>query len=279
MWNDLWMIRKGRENMNLQIDYQEVIAAVQATKPLIMNDERRHQIISKGVGDYVTQVDLSIQSHLQKLLQEKYPEIQFMGEEQKDAHLDVSKPMWILDPIDGTSNLIFGLEHSAVSLALYDGEQVVFGVIYNPYKEETFHAVRGQGSFLNGSPIHVQDAKGMSECLISFGTNPYTRVFKKEFLQFLGEILVRCIDLRRFGSAALDLAYVACGRSGGFVEQNLKPWDVAAGILLIKEAGGVVTGLRGQKIVPTENADILCGAPKVYEELLELAAGYEISTR
>lgn len=265
--------------MCMQVDYQAVISAVQATKPLIMNEERRHQIISKGVGDYVTQVDLSIQNHLQKLLHEKYPQIQFMGEEQKSVQLDKDKPMWILDPIDGTSNLIFGLEHSAVSLALYDGKEIVFGVIYNPYKEETFHAVRGQGSFLNGNPIHVQDANGISECLISFGTNPYDRVLKKDFVMFLGEILVRCIDLRRFGSAALDLAYVACGRSGGFVEQNLKPWDVAAGILLIEEAGGVVTGLRGQKIIPTENADILCGGPKVYEELKELALKYKIATK
>ena len=187
--------------------------------------------------------------------------------------------MWILDPIDGTSNLIFGLEHSAVSLGLYDGERIVFGVVYNPYREETFHAVRGRGSFLNGEPIHVRDAEGLADSLIFYGTNPYVRSSKEEFFRFVGEIMIRCVDVRRFGSAALDLAYVACGRSGGYIEQNLKPWDIAAGILLIEEAGGVVTGLKGEPIVPTENADILCGAPKVYEELYELAGEYELSTK
>lgn len=264
--------------MKLQIDYEKVIASVQATKPIIMNEERRHQVISKGVGDFVTQVDLSIQNHLQVLLQAEYPDIQFMGEEKRVDNLDRTKPMWILDPIDGTSNLIFGLEHSAVSLALYDGEQVVFGVIYNPYKEETFHAIRGQGSFLNGKPIHVQNAKSMSECLIYFGTNPYDRVIKGDFFKLLSEILVKAIDLRRFGSAALDLAYVACGRSGGYLEPNLKPWDIAAGILLIEEAGGVITDLRGRKIDPTKNADILCGGPAVYGELKALAQKYDIAT-
>ena len=166
----------------LNVDYEAVIAAVQATKPLIFNEERRHQITKKGVGDYMTQVDLSIQNHLQSILGKWYPEIQFMGEEETNRNLDETRPMWILDPIDGTSNLIFGLEHSAVSLALYDGEQTVFGLIYNPYKEETFHAIRGTGSFLNGEPIRVQGER-LQECLISFGTNPYARIDKQEYFR------------------------------------------------------------------------------------------------
>ncbi len=107
--------------LNINIDYSAVIRAVLETRPLILNEERRRQIIKKGVGDFVTQVDLSIQHHLQSILGKWYPEIQFMGEEETDQELDETKPMWILDPIDGTSNLIFGLEHSAVSLALHDG--------------------------------------------------------------------------------------------------------------------------------------------------------------
>lgn len=256
--------------MNFHIDYNRIIEAVQATRPLIMNEERRSQIITKGVGDYVTQVDLSIQAHLQAILQERYPEIQFMGEEQKERHLDEKKPMWILDPIDGTSNLIFGLEHSAVSLGLYDGEKIAFGVIYNPYKEETFHAVRGKGSFLNGCPIHVQRAEGLKDCLISYGTNPYARESKAEYFLFVEKVLTRCVDIRRFGSAALDLAYVACGRSGGYFEPNLKPWDYAAGILLVEEAGGLVTGFDGKDFCPLHPQDILAGGPGVHKELLDM---------
>lgn len=254
----------------VQIDDQKVIDAVRSVRPLIMNEERRHQVIFKGEGDYVTQIDLSIQTYLQKLLGESYPDIQFMGEEQKDRQLDDKKPMWILDPIDGTSNLIFDLGHSAVSLGLYDGERIVFGVIYQPYREEVFHAVRGQGSFLNGRPIHVQEAGHLGQCLISFGTNPYFRESKRKFYGLVEQVAEKCIDIRRMGSAALDLAYVACGRSGGYFEQNLKPWDYAAGILLVEEAGGVVSGLDGGTFSPVRPADILCGAPAVHRELLEL---------
>ncbi len=260
--------------LNINIDYSAVIRVVLETRPLILNEERRRQIIKKGVGDFVTQVDLSIQHHLQSILGKWYPEIQFMGEEETDQELDETKPMWILDPIDGTSNLIFGLEHSAVSLALYDGEQIVFGVIYNPYKAETFHAIRGQGSFLNGEPIHVQDAEGMRDCLISFGTNPYARIDKQEYFRYLSDVQLRCVDLRRFGSAALDLADIACGRYGGFVEPYLKPWDIAAGLLLIEEAGGVTSTPTGKKINPLHPSDVLAGAPKVHREMLEMAKGY-----
>ena len=258
----------------LKIDYEAVIHTVHNTRSLIMNKERRSQVTQKGVGDFVTQVDLSVQTYLQSVLGEEYPEIQFMGEEDTDRNFDETRPMWILDPIDGTSNLIFDLKHSAVSLALYDGNQVVFGVIYNPYKEETFHAIRGQGSFLNGEPIRVQTEQNLADCLVAFGTNPYARIDKQEYFRYLCDMQLRCVDLRRFGSAALDLADVACGRYGGFVEPYLKPWDIAAGLLLIEEAGGVTSTPTGGKINPLYPSDVLAGAPKVQREMLEMTKQY-----
>lgn len=239
-----------------------------------MNEERRSQVTQKGVGDFVTQVDLSVQTYVQSVLGEVFPGIQFMGEEDNCRNFDESKPMWIMDPVDGTSNLIFDLEHSAVSLALYDGEQIVFGVIYNPYKEETFHAIRGQGSFLNGEPIRVQAEQNLADCLIAFGTNLYARIDKQEYFRYLCDMQLRCVDLRRFGSVALDLAYVACGKYGGFVEPYLKPWDIAVGILLIEEAGGVTSTPGGEKINPLYPSDVLVGAPKVHREMIEMAKKY-----
>ena len=261
-------------NFMMIINYEAVIQTVHNTRSLIMNKERRSQVTQKGIGDFVTQVDLSVQTYLQAVLGDEYPQIQFMGEEDNERNLDESKPAWILDPIDGTSNLIFNLEHSAVSLALYDGEQIVFGVIYNPYKEETFHAIRGQGSFLNGEPIHVNAEQNLADCLIAFGTNPYARIDKQKYFHYLCDLQLRCVDLRRFGSAALDLAYVACGRYGGFIEPYLKPWDIAAGRLLIEEAGGVTSTPTGGKINPLYPSDVLAGAPKVYGEMYDMTKQY-----
>ena len=259
----------------LNINYKAVIHTVHNTRSLIMNKERRSQVTQKGIGDFVTQVDISVQTYLQSILGEEYPEIQFMGEEDTDRKFDDTKPMWILDPVDGTSNLIFDLKHSAVSLALYDGEQIVFGVIYNPYKEETFHAIRGQGSFLNGEPIRVNAEQNLADCLIAFGTNPYARIDKQEYFRYLCDLQLRCVDLRRYGSAALDLADVACGRYGGFVEPYLKPWDIAAGLLLIEEAGGMTSTPAGGKINPLHPSDVLAGAPKVYHEMFEMTKQYD----
>ena len=265
--------------MQLSIDYQELLLAVRNTREIILNKERQKQIKTKGVGDFVTQVDLAVQTYLKDFLEERYPEIQFMGEEKDNGDVDRQKPMWLLDPIDGTSNLIFGLQHSGVSLALYNGEDLQFGVIYDPFKDELFHAIRGEGSYLNGEPIRVQQADGLKDCLFYYGTNPYIRKSKQRFKELIGEVTSRCIDIRRMGSAALDLAHVACGRGGGYIEQDLKPWDIAAGIILVEEAGGIITDFHGNRIDPTGKSDTLCGAPAVHEEMLELVAAYDVATR
>lgn len=262
--------------MQLSIDYQELLLAVRNTREIILDKERQKQIKTKGVGDFVTQVDLAVQTYLKDFLEERYPEIQFMGEEKDNGDVDREKPMWLLDPIDGTSNLIFGLQHSGVSLGLYDGEQICFGTIYDPFKDELFHAVRGKGSFLNGEPIHVHDADGLKDCLFYYGTNPYVRKSKQSFMKLIGEITSRCVDIRRMGSAALDLAHVACGRGGGYIEQDLKPWDIAAGIILVEEAGGMITDFRGNRIDPTGKSDTLCGTPAVHREMLEMLKGYDL---
>ena len=146
--------------------------------------------------------------------------------------------------MDGTTNLIHNFHFSAISLALYEGGQVVFGVVYHPYSDSCFTATRGGGSFLNGQPISVSSATQLSQCLASVGTVPGRRDLGETAFRQLWTLYNACQDVRRMGCASLDLSFVACGRQDIYVEPALKPWDYAAGLLLVEEAGGKVNPAR-----------------------------------
>ena len=135
--------------------------------------------------------------------------------------------------------------------------EMVCGVIYQPFSDEVFTAVKGEGAFLNGEPIHVSRAETMADSLISIGTTPYEHEYADRNFEIFKKVFLDCQDIRRIGSAAIELAYVACGRLDAFFEMNLKPWDYAAGLLLIEEAGGTVTGFQGEKPVPWEKGSIV----------------------
>ena len=152
---------------------------------------------------------------------------------------------------------------SVLSLALWNNGNVELGIIYRPYTDEFFYGEKGKGAFLNGKPIHVSSVENMEECLISVGTSPYKKEDAKENFELFKNIFTRCADIRCLGSAALSLAYVACGRMEAYIEKGLKPWDFAAGLLLLQEAGGTVTNYNGEDICATEISDVVAGNGKI----------------
>ena len=220
------------------------------------------------MADYVTQVDFSVQKHLTEELARLYPDIQFLGEEGQKHALDWMRPVWILDPVDGTTNLIHDFQESCVSLGLWDGRELVFGCVYNPFHEELFTAVKGQGAYLNGKKMTVSDRPDLRHSLIMVGTSPYEKNRADEVFDKMKRLFVASEDIRRSGSAAIDLCTVACGRADGFFEYNLKPWDYAASAAIIMEAGGSVTGLDGKPIFPGENAVVVASNGHIQQELL-----------
>lgn len=258
------------QNTLPDVSMDEIIEIVRGTKKILLDAEARSHIHQKGPADFVTEVDFHVQEYLSKELTRRYPEIQFMGEEKDNRDLDPDGALWILDPVDGTTNLIHQYRQSAVSLGLSVGRRILAAVIYNPYSEEIFSARAGEGAFCNGKPLSVSRAEKLSESLIEFGTSPYYREYTDWTFRKAREIFQSCVDIRRTGSAALDIAYVAAGRSEGFYEKRLSPWDYAAGMLLVTEAGGRITDFAGNPLDPTKPTEVLATNGRIHEELLEI---------
>lgn len=249
------------------MDIQNVISLVTQTKSLIKNREMAAHVQEKGLADYVTQVDIAVQDFLKKALFDIAPDIQFLGEETGLQEMEADS-FWILDPVDGTTNLMHDYQHSVVSLALCRQREIVTGIIYDPFREEVFWAVKGQGSFLNGAPIQVSEARQLSDTIIGLGTAK-RELADENFARFR-RVFGQSQDVRRIGSAALELAYTACGRQGGYFEAYLNPWDYAAGMLLVQEAGGMVTDFAGNSLDPGKGSSIVGTNGAVYGELLQL---------
>ena len=222
---------------------QQVLQAVREAGALLTDPDAVRQVTARSETDFVTNVDLAVQSLLHTRLAALTPEAQLLGEEGDSREIDPARPFWILDPVDGTTNLIHSFRHSAISLALAEEGKVTFGVVLQPYTGECFTARAGEGSFLNGTPIHVGGAAALADSMISVGTVPGHRELADQAFAQIRRIYDSCQDVRRTGCASLDLSYVACGRLDGYVELCLQPWDYAAGLLLVTEAGGAVTAL------------------------------------
>ena len=197
------------------------------------------------------------------------PEAHFFAEEQEDNVLAPGYN-WLIDPIDGTTNFMRGLRYSSISVALTDHGQCVLGVVYNFYSNELFSAVRGQGAYLNGVPLHTASVP-VEESIIFFGTSPYYRSVAEGSLSVLRTLYRSCGDLRRSGSAALDLCSVAAGRADAFFEAKLSPWDYAAASLIVEEAGGVVSSVAPYSLDFQHKTPVLAGAGAAYELILQAA--------
>ncbi len=246
---------------------EETVQAVQEAGACLSDPAAVHSIRTKGETDYVTNVDLAVQELLQERLAALAPEIQFMGEEQDNTGLDWSRPCWILDPVDGTTNLIHNFRHSAISLALAEDGQTVFGVVYNPYTEECFTARRDGGAFRNGVPIHVSNVSRLEDSLLSAGTVPGRRELADTAFRQMRALYDRCQDVRRTGCASLDLCWVACGRLDAYVELSLQPWDYAAGMLIVAEAGGRVTAPDGSPLSLCQGGPLLASNGRLHSTL------------
>ena len=249
------------------MDYQKIVDLVHAAKEIIFDPAKTHDVAEKGRADYVTGADRGVQNFLETELKVQTPDITLFAEEKVNERPDPLKSYWILDPIDGTTNLIHDYRFSAVSLALYENGEVTFGVVYNPFTEETYIAERGKGSFLNGMPIHPSGCGALRDALVSFGASPYEKQFASVLFPLYQRIYGQIADFRRGGSAELELCYVACGRLDAYFEADLKPWDYAAGQLIVREAGAMSTDFTGQTLPILTNANILAAAPGIYESM------------
>ena len=249
---------------------EETIQAVQEAGACLSDPTALRCVRTKGETDYVTNVDLAVQELLRERLAVLTPDIQFMGEEQDNSRLDWHRPCWILDPVDGTTNLIHDFNHSAISLALVEHGKPIMGVVYNPFTNQMYTAVEGQGAFLNGSPIHVSQNKRLADSLISIGTSPGNRSNPTAVFTRMQRFFEHCQDVRRNGAASLDLCYVACGKLDGYFEENLKPWDYAAGMLLVQEAGGKITDGHGDPLVFRPEREISATNGWISDEFLQL---------
>ena len=207
-----------------------------------------------GAADLVTKYDVAVQAFLQRELLALVPEAGFLGEEGEHETLD--KPwVFVVDPIDGTTNFVRHMHHSNIAVALVHEGCVAYGVVYNPFTEEMFAARRGGGAFLNGRPIHVSD-RDMSHAITLCGSTIYDRRFTDRSFSLMRRLYDLGLDFRRFGSAELDVCYVACGRAEVFFECRLSPWDYAAGSLILTEAGGKITRLDGSPIDPYRGGSV-----------------------
>lgn len=252
------------------ITIEKILPVIQEVADKYLTREDSQNITVKGDSNFVTEVDTNIEKAMKERLSALYPAIQFMGEESDNQNIDFSHPLWILDPVDGTSNLIHDFHNSSMSLALAVEKQVVFGVIYHYSTKEYFYAKKGEGAFVNGLPIQVSNTTDLSRSLVSFGTSPYDKAtLGEKNCETLKQIFFLCEDIRRIGSAAIELAYVAAGRVDVYLERNLKPWDYAAAIIIIEEAGGIITDYQGQPIDISKPCDILASNKVIHAKLRE----------
>jgi myo-inositol-1(or 4)-monophosphatase len=224
-------------------------------------------ITSKGRNDFVSEVDHAAEAEIIKLIRKNYPSHAFLAEE--SGRTGDSDTIWIIDPLDGTTNFLHGFPTFAVSIACQIRGKLEHGVVYDPISQEIFSATRGGGAHLDNRRIRVSKQRGLEGALIGTGF-PYraNARYMDSYLAMLRAVMENTAGVRRPGSAALDMAYVAAGRTDGFWEIGLSPWDTAAGTLLIQEAGGLIGTLTGGEY--TQGGNVLAGSPKVYAALLEL---------
>lgn len=222
---------------------------------------------SKGHRDFVTEVDRAAEREIVQVIRKAHPDHAFLGEEGGEA--GQSEYRWIIDPLDGTTNYLHQYPQFSVSIALSVRGRLEHGVVYAPYTQELYTASRGQGAQLDGRRIRVSSATHLNQALLGSGF-PVRDVARLEhYLPMFKAAITHSQGVRRGGSAALDLAYVAAGRLDGFWELGLQPWDIAAGALLVREAGGMVDDLGGQSS-PLETGNVVSGNPSVFKHLMKL---------
>ncbi|NIA70510.1 inositol monophosphatase [Pelagibius litoralis] len=228
------------------------------------------QVSRKGPADFVSAADLKAEKTIKEELAKARPGYGFLMEEsgtQPDS--DGSGRRWVVDPLDGTTNFLHGLPHFSISIALEERGEIIAGLVYDPIKNDLFHAERGIGAFHNGRRMRVSARSRLGDCVIGTGAPFLGHGDRPRFLGEVDAITEKTAGIRRWGSAALDLAYIAAGRFDGFWEWGLSRWDVAAGIILVREAGGYVSEVNGKPINP-ESPSILASNNNIHSDIMKL---------
>ena len=223
----------------------------------------------EGPANFVTEYDVKVQNFLYDNLMKLYPDAHFVGEENEQTDDVLHGLAFIVDPIDGTTNFIQHMDASAISVALLKDGNVILGATYNPYRDQFFYAEKGKGATCNERPIHVSSS-GLKDSIVCLGTSPYYPEKHKATTDLAYKLLTNALDLRRSGSAVIDICEVAKGSVGLMYEMLLSPWDYAASSLILTEAGGIITQMDGSDIIFNDKCSILCGNPKAHKDFFDL---------
>ncbi len=248
-------------------------AARDAGKFIAQSSERIDKTVieQKGAHDYVTEIDRRSESFIINTIQEAYPTHAILAEESgQSENTESSEYQWVIDPLDGTTNFIHGIPQYAISIALMHNNKIELGLVYDPIKQEEFSAIRGQGAQLNGRRIRVSQIKNMKDALIGTGF-PFREdqlAITDMYFEQAKRIAKETAGIRRAGSASLDLAYVAAGRLDAYWEYGLQTWDIAAGILLVQEAGGLVSDPKGGHDF-LKQGNLVCANQKLFKTFLQ----------
>ena len=227
------------------------------------------QVSLKGPANFVSAADRRAEQMLYDDLLKARPGYGFLGEEGGTREGTDKSNTWIVDPLDGATNFLHGIPQFAISIGLQREGTIIAGVIYNPGNEELYIAERGKGAFLNDTRLRVAGRKQLHDCVIACGLPHIGRGDHELSRREMAELQPRVAGLRRFGAASLDMAFVAAGRLDGYWERNLKPWDLAAGILMVREAGGTVSGIEGGDTA-LETGNVVCGNEIIQRELVKI---------
>ena len=233
----------------MEVLVQKMIDVVRECGLVILDVDRSAIAIDSKAGpaDFVTEYDKKVQNLLEEKLTEIVPDAKFVGEEENSEKVSDNGKYFVVDPIDGTTNFIKDYHVSCISVALIKDGKVEIGIVYNPYLNEMFWAQRGYGAYCNNKKIHVSE-QPLSNGIVLFGSSPYYEELHKKSFEMAYNYFKQALDIRRSGSAALDLCSIAAGRAELYFELRLSPWDYAAGSLIVEEAGGVVTTVEGEKV-------------------------------
>ena len=257
---------QGSANLNVMIK-----AARKAGRSLVKDfrEVENLQVSSKGPGDFVSRADREAERIIKEELRGARPSYGWLGEETGGDDGEDPTRRWIVDPLDGTTNFLHGLPHWAVSIALEHKGEIVAGVIFDAAKDEMYYAEKGMGAYCNETRLRVSGRSRMIESIFATGVPFGGKSTLPATLQDLARLMPACAGVRRFGAAALDLAYVAAGRYEGYWERGIQPWDIAAGIVLVKEAGGFVGPVRDGRDI-FESGGIIAGNAEMYEPLVKI---------
>ena len=259
---------QGSANLNIMIK-----AARKAGRSLVKDfrEVENLQVSMKGAGDFVSKADLSAEEILREELRGARPSYGWLAEESGEEEGEDPTRRWIVDPLDGTTNFLHGMPHWAVSIALEHKGKIVSGVVYDPAKDELFFAEKGQGAWMNQSRLRVSGRTRMIEAVFATGLPFGSRGDLPRTMQELARLLPATAGIRRWGAASLDMTYVAAGRFDGFWERDLNPWDVAAGLLIVREAGGLVEAINPEE-APTDGS-LICANDGLFKTFAETIRG------